>query len=295
MSGPRIVALDVGSSSVRAVAYDEHGVAEPGEAQLGYALAGADDLVAACQAVLGQVGEGDELAISCFWHSLVAVDERDRPLTPVLTWRDLGGSPPALDAAAYHRRTGCFEHPAYWPAKIRRLRDEGVRATRYLSFGDYLLLRLAGEARSSISTASGTGLFNPNRLDWDDETLGALGVDRAQLPPVSDEPVAGVRPALGDGACSNVGAGCTTRARAALMIGTSAALRVVYRRRVDRSAPGPVSLPPRRPSLLRGRRALRRGQPARLARADAAGRRRRRSRGAPGRRARARLPAVSRR
>ena len=228
MSGPRIVALDVGSSSVRAVAYDEHGVAEPGEARLAYALGGADDLVAACQAVLGQVGEGDELAISCFWHSLVAVDERDRPLTPVLTWRDLGGSPPALDAAAYHRRTGCFEHPAYWPAKIRRLRDEGVHAARYLSFGDYLLLRLAGEARSSISTASGTGLFDPNRLDWDEETLAALEVDRAQLPPVSDEPVAGVRPALGDGACSNVGAGCTTRSRAALMIGTSAALRVVY-------------------------------------------------------------------
>jgi len=80
----------------------------------------------------------------------------------------------------------------------------------------------------SVSMASGTGLFDPNRLDWDDETLDALGVDRAQLPPVSDEPVAGVRPPLGDGACSNAGAGCTTRERAAVMIGTSAALRVVY-------------------------------------------------------------------
>ena len=77
------------------------------------------------------------LAISCFWHSLVAVDERDRPLTPVLTWRDLaGGEPPPLDAEAYHRRTGCFLHPAYWPAKIRRLEAEGLRPARYLSFGD---------------------------------------------------------------------------------------------------------------------------------------------------------------
>ena len=224
----RIVALDVGSSSVRAVAYDEHGVAEPGDAQLAYALSGADELVAACRAVLAQVGEGDELAISCFWHSLVAVDDSDRPLTPVLTWRDLGSVARLPDPVGYHRRTGCFPHPAYWPAKIRRLRDEGVRAARYLSFGDYLLLRLAGEARSSTSSASGTGLFDPNRLDWDDETLAAVGVDRAQLAPVSDDVVAGVRPALGDGACSNVGAGCTTRERAELMIGTSAALRVVY-------------------------------------------------------------------
>ena len=103
-----------------------------------------------------------------------------------------------------------------------------MRAVRYLSFGDYLLLQLAGEARTSCSTASGTGLFDPNSLDWDDRTLAELEIDRAQLAPVSDEPVAGARPALGDGACSNVGAGCTTRGRAALMVGTSAALRVVY-------------------------------------------------------------------
>ncbi len=238
MSGARVVALDVGSSSVRAAVYDEHGVVEPGEARLAYSLSDADELVAACTAVLAQVGEGDELAISCFWHSLVAVDEHDHPLTPVLTWRDLGGSsPPALDADAYHLRTGCFAHPAYWPAKIRRLREEGLRAARYLSFGDYLLLRLAGEVRTSISTASGTGLFDPNRLDWDEETLAAVGIDRAQLAPVSDEQVAGVRPALGDGACSNVGAGCTTRTRAALMVGTSAALRVVYE--ADAAVPRP--------------------------------------------------------
>ncbi|HEX7527050.1 MAG TPA: FGGY family carbohydrate kinase, partial [Gaiellaceae bacterium] len=203
----RIVALDVGSSSVRAVAYDEDGIAEPGAAHLAYGHPDADELVAACRTVLAQVGEGDELAISCFWHSLVAVDEHDRPLTPVLTWRNLGGAQLAGGLGDYHRRTGCFEHPAYWPAKIRRLRDEGVEAARYLSFGDYLLLQLAGEARTSSSTASGTGLFDPNRLDWDDETLDALGVDRRQLAPVSDERVAGVRPALGDGACSNAGAG----------------------------------------------------------------------------------------
>ena len=178
--------------------------------------------------MLAQVGEGDALAISCFWHSLVAVDERDRPLTPVLTWRDRGGAPPPLAAEDYHRRTGCFLHPAYWPAKIARLRSDGVVAARYLSFGDYLLLRLTGEARTSVSTASGTGLFDPNRLGWDEETLAALGLTASQLAPLSDEPIAGVWPALGDGACSNVGAGCLTRGRAAVMIGTSAATRVIY-------------------------------------------------------------------
>ncbi len=225
----RIVSLDVGSSSVRAIAYDAEGEPEPGAAQLTYDDLDAGRLLDACEAVLAQVGVGDALALSCFWHSLVAVDERDRPLTPVLTWRDVaGGDPPPLDSEAYHLRTGCFLHPAYWPAKIRRLESEGLRPARYLSFGDLLLGRLAGEVRTSVSVASGTGLFDPSRCDWDSETLAALGLTPERLAPVSDEPVAGVFPALGDGACSNVGAGCTTRERAAVMVGTSAAARVVY-------------------------------------------------------------------
>lgn len=208
---------------MRAVAYDEAGHAEPGDAHLPYDDLDADHLVDACRAVLAQVGEGDALAISCFWHSLVVLDEHDRPTTPVLTWRDVADEPPALDPEAYHRRTGCFLHPAYWPAKLTR-----VRGARYVSFGDYLLLKLTGELRTSVSTASGTGLFDPNALAWDAETLAALDVRVEQLAPVSDEPVAGVWPALGDGACSNVGAGCVTRNRAAVMVGTSAAARVVY-------------------------------------------------------------------
>jgi gluconokinase len=224
---------------VRAVAYDGDGVAEPGEAHLTYADLDAERLIDACRAVLAQVGEGDALAISCFWHSLVAVDEHDRPLTPVLTWRDLaGGEPPALDPLDYHRRTGCFLHPAYWPAKILRLESEGMRAARYLSFGDLLLGRLAGEVRTSISTASGTGLFDPGRCAWDEESLAALGLTAERLAPLGDEPVAGVFPALGDGACSNVGAGCTTRGRVAVMVGTSAAARVLYEAATVEPRPG---------------------------------------------------------
>ncbi|MGZ4390368.1 MAG: gluconokinase, partial [Gaiellaceae bacterium] len=219
----RIVALDVGSSSVRAVAYAEDGAAEPGDAHVAHTSYDADELVAACRAVLAQVGPGDALAISCFWHSLLPLDRHERPVSPVLTWRDVAGAPPPLDPDTYHRHTGCFLHPAYWPAKLA-----GLVAARYVSFGDYLLLKLTGELRTSVSMASGTGLFDPNRLAWDAETLDVLGLDESRLAPVSDDQVAGVWPALGDGACSNVGAGCTTRERAAVMVGTSAAARVVY-------------------------------------------------------------------
>src|SRR4051794_39207358 len=205
----RVVALDVGSSSVRAVAFDEEGVAEPGDAHAVYGEPDPDELVAACRAVLSQVGEGDLVAVCAFWHSLVALDARDRPLTPMLTWRDTQHTraPQPLDPVDYHRRTGCFLHPAYWPEKIARLNERRLPVARYVSFGDYLLLRLTGELVTTRSMASGTGIFDPNRLDWDDETLDVLGVTREQLPQVADEPVHGVLPPLGDGACSNVGAG----------------------------------------------------------------------------------------
>ncbi len=234
----RIVALDVGSSSVRAVAYNEHGDAEPGDAHLAYGDLDPDRLVSACRAVLAQVGEGDALAISAFWHSLVPLDAGDRPLGPVLTWRDTLGEPPALEPDAYHRRTGCFLHPAYWPAKLLRLALERPRASRFVSFADYLLLELTGELQTTVSMASGTGLFDPNALDWDDETLAASGVRRGQLPPVAAEHAALVFPALGDGACSNAGVGALERGRVALTIGTSGAARVVYRAPATEAKPG---------------------------------------------------------
>ena len=89
--------------------------------------------------------------------------------------------------------------------------------------------------------ASGTGLLDLERGDWDDELLNALALDAEKLPEIGDEPVGEAEPwypALGDGACSNVGIGCVTRERAALTIGTSAAYRTVYDARRAQPRPG---------------------------------------------------------
>jgi len=235
----RVLALDVGSSSTRAGAYDERGrqAAEPArrsytssEGQLD-----ADELLRAAEAVLAEAGDADALGISCFWHSLLLLDEHERPLTPVLLWQDRRATPQAealaerLDAREVHARTGCTFHPSFWPAKLEWLRAEGVlaRARRAVSFADYLFLRLTGELRTSLSSASGTGLLNLRTRIWDAELLDELDVDEALLPPISDEPAGTTYPPFGDGACSNLGAGCVTPDRAALNIGTSGALRVV--------------------------------------------------------------------
>src|SRR5207247_2495590 len=109
-----------------------------------------------------------------------------------------------------------------------------------LSFAEYLFLHLTGELRMTLSSASGTGLLDLRTRAWDEELLDALALDRGLLPPLSDDPAGAdepVFPPLGDGACSNLGAGCTDAEHAALMVGTSGAYRVL--RRTDRPEPRP--------------------------------------------------------
>src|SRR5438105_4581242 len=112
----KVLAVDVGTSSVRA-AVDTHE-----EVQTPYALGagevGAVELAETCLAAIERAGGADAIAISCFWHSLVALDEQLVPLTPVLTWSDVG----AAGHAPYDafERTGCPPHASYWPAKLAR-------------------------------------------------------------------------------------------------------------------------------------------------------------------------------
>jgi gluconokinase len=90
----------------------------------------------------------------------------------------------------------------------------------------------------STALASATGLLDLHARAWDQELLEILGIDAEQLPEISDEAVDGWYPALLDGACSNLGAGCVTRERAALMVGTSGAFRTVYETRQPQVRPG---------------------------------------------------------
>jgi gluconokinase len=244
----RVLALDIGSSSTRACLYDERGCEagdgaqrkyEARHARDGSAELDADELVAAARSVLGEAGGGhDALGISCFMHSLVLLDERDRPLMPVLLWQDRRSADQAaelagrLDERAVHARTGCVFHPSFWPAKLAWLRAERPdlleRARRVVSLADYLFLALTGELRTTLSTASGSGLLDLRARRWDAELLEELGLPEGLLPPLGDEPAGTTYPPLADGPASNLGAGCTTAERAALNIGTSGALRIVH-------------------------------------------------------------------
>jgi len=251
--GLRIFALDVGTSSVRAHRFDETAeeLGEPARREYS-GEADADRIVQLTREAIEEAGgaEGvDAVATSCFGHSLLALDKAGRPLTPILSWRDTRSADAAdwlrrrLDNETVHARTGCQIHTSYWPAKLAWLAQEDAEvfrtADRFVSFCDYLYEQLLGRrVGAGIAMASPTGLVDLRRRTWDEELLDTLRIDEERLPEISDAPVDGWFPALLDGACSNFGVGCVTRERAALMIGTSGAVRTVYETARPQPRPG---------------------------------------------------------
>ncbi|HET7875544.1 MAG TPA: gluconokinase, partial [Methylomirabilota bacterium] len=209
-----------------------------------------DNCLAGCGRRARDIGAA---GASVFWHSLLGLDPGGAPLTPVLTWADTRSAGAAaelrerLDPGQVHARTGAPLHSTFFPAKLgwlcRSQPDLFGRAARWCGFAEYLLERLTGAWRASVSMASGTGLMDQAAAAWDRPLLDALGLDPGRLPPIDDAPAPGLAepfqsrwpalahvpwyPAWGDGACSNIGSECTGPERVALNLGTSSALRLV--------------------------------------------------------------------
>lgn len=271
MSGSVLVlAIDIGSSSVRACYFDRAGRPVGHCAQKRYrpdsAGDGKDTLAPAalfenvCEVIdqaVAATPPGSAIAgvgLSTFWHSFMGIDRDNRPTTPILTWADRRAAGHAASLRSSHladdlqQQSGAPLHSSFWPARLLWLQETdpaAYAATRYwLSAADYLFLELFGVLRTSVSMASGTGLFALNRLEWNAPALTVAKIDRNALPDLSEGPNCGLTGkyaqrwpqlaevpwclAVGDGACSNVGAGCIDENALVLMLGTSGSMRVVW-------------------------------------------------------------------
>src|SRR5947209_3373305 len=221
---PYILALDVGTSSTRALLFDATGNTLPNVlAQRRYQLTisnegevsvDPDTLVAVVERTIDDVLETagpltthiGAVALDTFWHGLMGVDPDNRPLTPLILWEDTRPHDAAvelreqLDEAAIHARTGARFHASYWPAKLRRLAtqepDTFSRVALWLSFGEYLYRHFLGRSVCSLSMASGTGMLHTRAHAWDTELMEVLHVRAEQFPPLGDlhESVQGLTP-----------------------------------------------------------------------------------------------------
>jgi gluconokinase len=270
-----VLVLDVGTSSVRAALYDAQGnriegtevkhertltATKDGGAEINADEAveqvaeAIDEVISKSQSLAEQIGL---VATSCFWHSLVGIDDNGNAITPVLGWADRRAAS-VIDELKNlfsenetHKRTGARFHASYLPAKLLWLKRENENVfnsvARWLSFAEFLTLRLFGDDTSSVSMASASGLFDTHKQTWDEEFIEKLKIKPSSLPSIADthKTFSNLKneyaarwsclkdavwfPAVGDGAANNIGAGCVTKSKAALMIGTSGAMRVLWR------------------------------------------------------------------
>lgn len=280
---PFMVSIDIGTSSIRVALFDRLGRAvrdfearRTHEFRTAQGASEADpdillDLIFQClDQVIAQAHPlrlpiGGVAACS-FVNNILGVNRNHRVVIPLTTYADtrsadeVQGLKNDFDEEGTHDRTGCHFHPSYLPARFRwlaRSQPDRFRAVaRFVSIGEYLELKVFGEAAVSYSVASWTGLLNRNALEWDAELLTGLPVRLDQLSPLTDvkTPRRGLRPefasrwpalrevpwfpAVGDGATANIGSGCVSPQRVALTVGTSSAMRVVLTDRVARIPSG---------------------------------------------------------
>lgn len=223
---PLILAIDIGTSSTRALVYDALGrPVKNAVFQVGYMMNTTPDggvfanpklivdSTAECidqvMNVLGKhAGEIKGVGFDTFWHNVMGIDAAGKPTTAVINWADtrprsvVDTLRSKLDADDIHARTGCVLHPSYLPAKIvwfAQHQKETFRKTHtWMSIGEYLYYVFFGKAVCGISMASGTGLLNQNTAQWDEKIFEALPITPSKLSELGDvdTPLSGLKAAF---------------------------------------------------------------------------------------------------
>jgi len=211
---PFVLAVDIGTSAVRAALFDRLGrsitamqargsfsvrtTADGGSEINADALL---DAVWQClDTLLDQAGSAAEaiagVAACTFVGNILGLAENGQAVTPVYTYADtraedeVAGLKADLDEDAVHDRTGCHLHSSYLPARSRwlaRAYPELFRqAERWVSIGEYLEFKLFGQTAVSYSVASWSGLLDRRRLQWDETVLAKLPITKANLSSLVD-------------------------------------------------------------------------------------------------------------
>ena len=259
--------LDVGTSGVKAILVAEDGeVAASATAPLsldtpqpGWAEQDPEAWWAAARAairgVLAQRAGSRVVAvgISGQMHSSVFLDKGGAVIRPALLWCD---GRTTAECREIEQRAGGEAQLREWvcnPAlegftlpKVLWLRNHEpgafARLATVLLAKDFVRLRLTGVISTEPSDASGTLMFDPKRMRWSEEILGAVGLSPSLLPDVGGSAgvlghvtkeaaaltgLAAGTPVVGggaDNACSSAGVGAVIPGEAVSSWGTSGTL-----------------------------------------------------------------------
>jgi len=206
MSETALVAIDVGTSSIKVTAFDPAGAllaAHRAETPTdrfpdGRAEHDVDLLWAAVARLVGTVvadlprHDVAAVAVASVGEAGVPLDGDGAPVRPAFAWFDARGGEAAAwwreaaGAAEVYAVTGQPLDAFYSVNRLLWMRDHEpgafARTRHWLGLGDLVVLRLAGVHATDFSLASRTLCFDQARLGWSDALLGLAGLDRALFP-----------------------------------------------------------------------------------------------------------------
>ena len=269
-----VIGIDIGTGSMKAVAVRTDGKIiatsqyyySTDNSRAGFSE---QDPETIWQAFLGCINEISKklkhvtvtVSLSSAMHSLLVMDDKNKPLTPLITWADTRSEAIAeeLRGAAEGKRifkaTGTPIHSMSPLCKIIWLKKNSKRifdrAHKFISIKEFIWFRLFKTYEIDYSIASATGLFNIHRLCWNTPSLLLCAIGPSQLSTLVptnftrkniDASIAAslnIRPdtifciGASDGCLANLGSDAIKPGIAALTIGTSGAVRISRNKPVD--------------------------------------------------------------
>lgn len=204
-----VLGLDLGSSSLKGVLMDETGrfVLEKtshypmSSPKAGYSEQNPESWIDACEIILRSMMEdlpdfGSRLVGVSFsgqMHSLVALDQENKPVYPAILWNDvrttkqcqeitevLGTS--LLDITKNRALEGFTLPKILW---LRENQPEvWKKVTTIMLPKDYLRYWLTGELHTEYSDAAGTLLMDVENKVWSSDILGTFDLSENLLPPL---------------------------------------------------------------------------------------------------------------
>lgn len=211
---PLVLALDIGTSSVRALVFDRYGrmVTDVSARRVhslttdhsGVATMNANallDVVFHClddfQSRAAMLRSPVLAVCGCtFVSNVLGLDADGSAITPVYTYADTRCGEDAaslaaeLDETVCHDRTGCRFHSSYLPARLRWLRrtdpDLFGHIAHFASIGELIEQHIFGRSRISYSVAAWMGMQDRRELTWYAPLMDACGISRDQLGVLAD-------------------------------------------------------------------------------------------------------------
>jgi len=198
-----LLAVDVGTSSLKAVIYDRAGRVISSENQrygystpkIGWVEADpAEWWQALCVSIKElhkaeiDLGNIQAVALTGQMHTAVLLDKNFEPLEPTILWLDRRAARETAELQEkfqlppYHLNSTYTLPKLYW---LARNQPDVIRQARYLLFPkDYLRFRLTGQVMTDYTEAGGASLLDWQTLTWAEQRLAYCGIDPKILPPL---------------------------------------------------------------------------------------------------------------